>query len=165
MSLACFIRSVGARSCPWSQKMHPAGAVGPEVAAQSRPTDLIQRERMAGISRSLPLSAAQQEADRTTASRKLHVRWQPCKLKCPRQHAFQHQTCYPPALSTNMHLLAQVQSPGIILLSSCPSFQHPGHQPTVYTLQACVTMATASRVVPTLPVVPPRVYSPHSKHK
>lgn len=66
VSLVCFIRSVGASNCPWSQKIYQAGVVSSEVTARSRPTNLIQRERKEEVNRSLPLSTAQQEELRTT---------------------------------------------------------------------------------------------------
>ena len=111
------------------------------------------------VNRSLPLSTTQQEELRTTTPLKTTHTISTLKSTRVKQNSFQHQTCVTsPAFSTlindsNIHLLAQVKYLGIILLSSCYYLQYPVHQPIIYTLQTCLTIAIASNLVFMPPVL------------
>lgn len=119
------------------------------------------------VNRSLPLSTIHQEELRTTTPLKTTHTISTLKSTHVKQNSFQHQTCVTfPAFSTlindsNIHLLAQVKYLGIILLSSY-YLQYPVHQPIIYTLQTCLTIAIASNLVFMPRLSPLRIYSPHS---
>lgn len=121
------------------EDIHQAGVASPEVTAQSRLANLIQRVRAEEINRSLPLSTPQQEELRTTTPLKTPhtcTHSQHLKLNMSKTALiFTTKPIIPPSLlhlnDTNTHLHPQAKNLSIILLSSCSYFQYSVHQQTL----------------------------------